>query len=221
MSLLNLSIHKWILSGLKLVFITNLFSIVSLTSKAQLPGQLPVNLKTFKARTETNKMVKIFWTTLYEKDNGYFEIQRSVDGMNFKPVARIAGVNMNGITTDYFFIDSLPLKGISFYRLKQLDPFYNDRFSYSPIERVRSAEARVSFDVFPNPAPGAQFKISLLKNVPGNIDVLVFDQSGRLRLQQQFSNNNSVTVYHQLKAGFYNVKITCKEFTETRKIIIQ
>lgn len=221
MSLLHLGIRKWILSGLKLVFITSLFSIVSLTSKAQLPGQLPVNLKAFKARTETNNMVKVFWTTLYEKDNGYFEIQRSADGVNFTPLARIAGVNMNGITTDYFFIDSLPLKGISFYRLKQLDPVYDDRFSYSPIERVRSAEAQVLFDVFPNPAPGTEFKISLLKNVPGNFDVMVFDQSGRLRLQQQFSNNNSVTVYHHLKAGFYNVKITCKEFTETRKIIIQ
>jgi Secretion system C-terminal sorting domain len=221
MSLLHLSIRKWILSCLKLIFITSLFSVISLTSKAQLPGQLPVNLKAFKARTETNNMVKVFWTTLYEKDNGYFEIQRSADGVNFVPLVRIAGVNMNGITTDYFFIDSLPLKGISFYRLKQLDLVYDDRFSYSPIERVRSAEALVSFDIFPNPAPGTEFKISLLKNVPGNIDVMVFDQSGRLRLQQQFSNNNSVTIYHQLKAGLYNVKITCKEFTETRKIIIQ
>jgi hypothetical protein len=221
MSLLHLSIRKWILSCLKLIFITSLFFVISFSSKAQLPGQLPVNLKAFKARTETNNMVKVFWTTLYERDNGYFEIQRSADGVNFMPLARIAGVNMNGITTDYFFIDSLPLKGISFYRLKQLDLVYDDRFSYSPIERVRSAEALVSFDVFPNPAPGAEFKISLLKNVPGNIEVMVFDQSGLLRLQHQFSNSNSVTVYHQLKAGLYNVKITCKEFTETRKIIIQ
>jgi len=221
MSLLHLSIHKWILSGLKLIFITGLFSLISLSSKSQLPGQLPVNLKTFKVKAENNTRVKIFWTSLYEKDNGYFEIQRSSDGVNFKTVARIAGVNLYGISTDYIFFDSLPLKGISFYRLKQLDIVYNDRFSYSPIEKVRCAEAEISFDIFPNPAPGTEFKISLLKNVPGNIDVMVFDQSGKLRLQQQFSNNNSVTVYHQLKAGLYNVKITCKEFTETRKIIIQ
>jgi hypothetical protein len=166
-------------------------------------------------------MVKVFWTTFYEKDNGYFEIQRSADGVNFTVVARIAGLNLYGITTDYFFIDSLPLKGVSFYRLKQQDVVIDDQFSYSPIERVKSADARVSFDIFPNPALSAEFKISLLKNVPGNIDVMVFDQSGKLRLQQQFRNNNSVTVYHQLKAGLYNVKITCKEFTETRKIIIQ
>jgi hypothetical protein len=221
MSLLHLSIYKWVLSGLKLIFITSLFFIISLSSKAQLPGQIPVNLKTFKARTETNNMVKVFWTTFYEKDNGYFEIQRSADGVNFTVVARIAGLNLYGITTDYFFIDSLPLKGVSFYRLKQQDVVIDDQFSYSPIERVKSADARVSFDIFPNPALSAEFKISLLKNVPGNIDVMVFDQSGKLRLQQQFRNNNSVTVYHQLKAGLYNVKITCKEFTETRKIIIQ
>ena len=221
MSLLHLSIHKWILSGLKIIFITSLFSIISLSSKAQLPGQIPVNLKTFKARTETNNMVKVFWTTFYEKDNGYFEIQRSADGVNFTVVARIAGINLYGITTDYFFIDSLPLKGISFYRLKQLDVVIDDQFSYSPIERVRSADARISFDIFPNPAPGFEFKISLLKNVPGNIDIMVFDQSGSLRLQKQFRNNNTVTINHHLKPGLYNVKITCREFTETRRIIIQ
>jgi hypothetical protein len=185
MSLLHLSIHKWILSGLKLIFISSLFSVISLSSKAQLPGQLPVNLKVFKVRMETNNRVKIFWTTLYEKDNGYFEIQRSADGVNFTTAARITGINLYGISTDYFFVDSLPLKGISFYRLKQLDVLIDDHFSYSPIERVRCVEAGVLFDIFPNPAPGAEFKISLLKNVAGNIDVMVFDQSGRLRLQQQ------------------------------------
>lgn len=221
MSLLNLSIRQWILSGLKLIFITGLFSVISLSSKAQLPGQLPVNLKTFKVKVENNTRVKIFWTTLYEKDNGYFEIERSSDGVNFNTVARITGINLYGITTDYIFFDSLPLKGISFYRLKQRDLVYDDKFSYSPIEKVKFAEAEISFDIFPNPAPGFEFKIDLLKNVPGNIDVMVFDQSGRLRLQQQFRNNNMVTIYHHLKPGLYNVKITCKEFTETRRIIIQ
>jgi len=220
MSLLNLGIRKWILPNAKLIFMACLAVLISLSLKAQIPsGQLPVNLKIFKARAETNKKVKVFWTTLYEKDNAYFDIERSSDGVHYTVVGKIPGVNNYGIPTDYYFYDDNALKGISFYRLKQVD--INTVFTHSPVERVKISETATSFDIYPNPVPGHTFKIDLLKYIPGNIDVTIFDQSGRVVLQQQFSNNNIVTIYHQLKAGSYNIKITCKELVETRKMIIQ
>lgn len=220
MSTLNLSIQNWVLTNLKLIFITCLVFLFVFSAKAQTPaGQLPVNLKTFKARAENNNKVKVFWTTAYEKDNGYFDIERSANGVNFTMVGRIPGVNHSGILTDYTFYDNNSLKGISFYRLKQVD--VDGKFSYSPIERVRNSETDHSVDVYPNPSVGREFKINLLKNVPGSIDVTVFDLSGRLKLQQQFNDNNTITITHNLAAGTYHIKISGKEFTETRKLIIQ
>ncbi len=219
MSLLNLNIQKWVLTNLKFNFITCLVILVAFSAPAQLPGQLPVNLKAFKARAENNDKVKVFWTTEYEKDNGFFDIERSTDAVNFTLVGSVAGVNRNGHLTDYIFYDKHAIKGISFYRLKQVD--VDRKFSYSPIERVRNADTDNSFDVYPNPALGNEFKVNLLKNVPGAVDVLIFDLGGRLQMKQQFSNNNTFSVNHDLPAGVYTVKIAGKAFAATKKLVLQ
>lgn len=216
---LNFSIPKRVFTNLKFISITCLAVLLAFTANAQLPGQLPVNLKAFKARAESSNKVQVFWTTEYEKDNGYFNIERSEDGTNFKVVGRVAGVNSHGILTDYTFYDNNCLKGISFYRLKQVD--IDTKFSYSPIERVKNAAVTNSFDVYPNPATGNTFKINVLKNTTDNIDVMIFDQCGRLQLKQQFSNNNTNNINHHLPAGMYTLKITGKEFTETKKLVIR
>ncbi|MBK7123960.1 MAG: T9SS type A sorting domain-containing protein [Chitinophagaceae bacterium] len=216
---LNLSLQKRVLTGLKLNFFTGIAILLAFSAKAQLPGQLPVNLKIFKASAVNSKQVKVFWTTEYEKDNGYFDIERSADGVNFSIVGRVPGINNNGHLTDYTFFDNQSMSGISFYRLKQVD--IDGKFSFSPIERVRNAETGHSADIYPNPASGASFNINLLKNIPGTIDVLVYDHVGRLKLQQQFGNNNTITVNHHLSAGIYTVKITGKELSSTRQLVIQ
>ncbi|HEX2684539.1 MAG TPA: T9SS type A sorting domain-containing protein [Ferruginibacter sp.] len=213
-------IQKLTLQKLRLIIIVSLAACTAFTASGQaLPGQLPVNLKTFKARAEDNNKVKVFWTTAYEKDNAYFDIERSVDGVNFAPVGRVAGINSNGILTDYVFYDLHALKGVSFYRLKQVD--VDTKFSYSPIERVRNASTDMSIDVYPNPVPGNEFKIDLYKMIPGTIDVMVYDQGGRVQLKQQFSNDNVLVVKHYLPAGLYIVKIVAKDLTDTRKLLIE
>ncbi len=211
--------RKSFVASLRSVLIIFIAFLFTYSAAAQLQGQLPVNLKEFKARAESNNKVKVFWTTEYEKDNAYFDIERSADGMNFTSVGKVPGVNYHGHLTDYFFYDPFPLKAISYYRLKQVD--VDGKFNYSPIERVKISDRDNSFDIFPNPPAGREFKIDLLKHVPGNIDVMVFDAAGSLRLQQRYSTNSMVTVLHNLPAGIYTVKVSGKEFSAAKKLVIQ
>ncbi len=204
------------LRSVLIIFITLLFTY---SAAAQLAGQLPVNLKTFKARSEINNKVKVFWTTEYEKDNAYFDIERSADAVNFTYVGKVPGVNYHGHLTDYIFCDLFPLKAISYYRLKQVD--VDGKFNYSPIERVKISDTDNSFDIFPNPPAGREFKIDLLKHVAGNINVMVFDATGSLRLHEQFASNSTLTVIHNFPAGIYTVKITGKEFNAAKKLVLQ
>lgn len=215
----TLSTCKSFIASLKFVLIIFMAMLFTFSATAQLTGQLPVNLKTFKAVAENNNKIKIFWTTEYEKDNAYFDIERSADGVNFTSAGKVPGVNYNGRLTDYIFYDPHPIKGISYYRLKQVD--VDGKFNYSPIERVKISDTDNSFDIFPNPPTGHEFKIDLLKNVPGNIDVAVFDAGGSLRLQQQYGTNGIITVIHNLPAGIYTVKITGKEFGASKMLVIQ
>lgn len=213
------STRKSFVASLKFLLTSSLAILLAFSANAQLPGQLPVNLKTFKAMVETSNKVKIFWTTEYEKDNAYFNIEISTDGINFTNVGKVPGVNYHGHLTDYTFYDPHPLKGISYYRLKQVD--VDGKFSYSPIERVKISDIDHSFDLFPNPVAGREFRIDVLKNVPGNIDLAVFDAGGSLRLQRQYAGNSIVTVTHNLPAGIYTVQITGTAFKASKKMIIQ
>lgn len=218
MSTLILINKERVLTCLKFSCITCLIILFAFSARAQSPGQLPVNLKIFKAGIENKNTVKVFWTTSYEKDNGYFDIERSVDGANFFRIGRVAGVNRSGILTDYIFYDNSALKGISYYRLKQVD--VDLKYTYSPIERVRNLDTDNSTVFYPNPATGSEFKIDLVKNIAGVIDVMVFDLSGRLQLQQQFSNTSTLSIRHHLPAGIYTVKIFAGDLAVTRKLVI-
>lgn len=208
-------INRCISFSLKLLCIACLGFLFSSPAKAQ----LPVNLKTFKARSITTNKAEIFWTTEYEKDNLYFDIERSVDGVHFISAGRVPGKNQNGVLTDYTFYDNNAIAGISYYRLKQVD--VDDSSLYSQVERVGNSGNGTSVEIYPNPVPGGVFKISVAKKISGKIDLQIFNAAGNLQLQQQFSDCNSFLIDHHLRPGMYTVTISGKDITLTRKLLIQ
>lgn len=182
-------------------------------------GPLPVNLSEFKAMVVPGSKVKLEWTTSGEKDNSFFDIERSGDAVNFSNIGRVPGFgNYNGIHK-YVYYDKYPMMGISYYRLKQVD--INSRFSYSEVKNVKISDTDNSFDIFPNPARKDEIKIYSLKNIQGSIDVMVYDINGRLNLQQMFNDTNTFTIKHSLQTGIYTVKITGNNLSETKKLVIQ
>lgn len=180
---------------------------------------LPVNIISFDASVENNKKVKLTWTTTYERDNSHFEIQRSKDGINFISIASVASRNNSNSLEYYSQYDEQPLKGISFYRLKQMD--YDRKTSYTRVEKVKITDPVGGVDIFPNPATGNSFNINITGNIKGTVDVQVIDMSGRLHLQQQFNSGNIITVNHRLQAGTYMIKITGEGLNENKKLVIK
>ncbi len=81
--------------------------------------------------------VKITWQTGMAAQTGTFFIERSNDASNFEQIA-MATANEGGSSIAYFEIDRTPLKGTSFYRIKQVT---NEGFViYSPIRTIKSYE---------------------------------------------------------------------------------
>ena len=90
---------------------------------------LPVELSNFNVRyDEKSKNVLLDWTTETEVNNDYFTIERSKDLVNFEVVDVVKGNGNSNITQNYHLIDNKPLKGTSYYRLKQTD--YDGQFEY-------------------------------------------------------------------------------------------
>jgi hypothetical protein len=119
-------------------------------------GPLPVKFVTFTAQQLKNKVV-LHWQTATEQNNRGFEIQRKLEGQNYKTIGFVASGNANGNsnqTSAYSYNDmSDPGKpGQVFYRLKQIDLDGNSSFSEVRFINYNMEETTVL--IYPNPANG-------------------------------------------------------------------
>lgn len=173
---------------------------------------LPVKLSFFTVKLSKGK-VETQWRTEQEIDNKQFEIERSVNGVSFSPITVIAGKGTISTSSDYTFTDEAPLKGISFYRLKQED--IDGKATYSAIKRIDNRLPGIEINsIFPNP-------VHDLVNLSINVDhsmlltAKIYDAAG----QQVAAANRIMQAGLQswrvnlplLKAGLYKLVITGEE----------
>lgn len=81
---------------------------------------LPVEFTDFTA-TRFNRSMLLQWSTESEKDNDYFEIERSSNGVDWNRIALTDALGESTSRTEYQETDPDPLPGISYYRLSQYD----------------------------------------------------------------------------------------------------
>ncbi len=120
------------------------------------PGQLPVSLVSFYGIAEKEKM-NLFWETASESNNSHFELERSIDGEEFKIVTTIQGSGNSNSRIRYSTEDYEPIKGTSYYRLKQVD--FDGKFAYSNLISLSSLVANNACNLIvkPNPCMGKCF----------------------------------------------------------------
>jgi hypothetical protein len=180
---------------------------------------LAIKLSSFTALAENNSRVNVFWTTETEKNSSHFEIQRSSNGIHFTSIGTITAAGNSNHTQRYKFIDEQPLKGISFYRLKQFD--IDGNATYTKTERVHLKDNNTWVDIYPNPFSGNSFTIKLQKAVEGVVNIKVIDTKGRLQIHQQVNGANTISIHHKLAKGLYTVVVTAVNFSESKKLVIQ
>jgi Concanavalin A-like lectin/glucanases superfamily len=64
------------------------------------------------------KDIELDWETANEKGRNVFEVERSSNGKDFKQIAVLKGI---GYASNYHFVDTEPLSGNNYYRLKVND----------------------------------------------------------------------------------------------------
>lgn len=84
-------------------------------------GVLPVQLIYFRADALPDKSVYLQWATASEVNNNYFMILRSNDGTHFDQMGKVNGHGTTTQFSQYDFTDRLPIPGLSFYRILQID----------------------------------------------------------------------------------------------------
>ena len=102
----------------------------SVACKNNVTINFPVHFEDLTVKLINNK-VQITWSTLTEKNNKQFEIQRSADGETFKTIAIVFTLDDSNEIKNYTFRDEL--KGVKekklTYRIKQVDTSEGYAFS--------------------------------------------------------------------------------------------
>ena len=134
---------------------------------------LSAKFLTFNAVLNNNR-VNLEWQTGMEKDNDYFQIERSADGIHWLPGERIQGAGNSSAVTSYEAVDYHPLPGISYYRIKQMG--YNEQVTYSEVRTVYNQQKGIA--VFPNPTADVAVVSGLNPRISNTIRLV--DATGKL-----------------------------------------
>ncbi len=182
---------------------------------------LPVHFKSFNANRTTSSNVSIVWTTASEQNNKGFNVQKNVGG-EWKTVvfvfSQAEGGNSSSDLT-YSFKDANNEKGITQYRIQQVDLDGNAK--YSDIRAIRGEGTAAKIVVYPNPSSDGKLNLVFEGNSEVR-DVQVGDMQGRIVKSYKGITNN-ILVIEKLSSGFYTIKITNRNTaaTSVEKVVVK
>lgn len=187
---------------------------------------LPVELVWFKGFAE-NGSVKLQWETASERDNHYFEIQRSYDAKEFEAIGSVAGHGTTVVAQEYSYFDDAPGTGTVYYRLKQVD--YNGRYEYSEIAVVNMKslqDAAMKIVLYPNPNQSNQVSLRLLSRFDsGTAKVTIHDLYGKTFVNtdlivSDLQSGTALSLPTTMKTGVYMVTIQVGAMVTQEKLIV-
>ncbi|MEO7175841.1 MAG: S8 family serine peptidase, partial [Saprospiraceae bacterium] len=116
--------------------------------EAALASPLEVVIRYFEASTD-QKVVLLKWATETEFNASHFVIQRSTDTKNWEDIGSVAALGNSTSLHHYQFTDNNAIKGISYYRLKQMD--LDLLADYSQVRAIQIGK-KTLITLSPNPA---------------------------------------------------------------------
>ncbi|PIQ22896.1 MAG: hypothetical protein COW65_00525 [Cytophagales bacterium CG18_big_fil_WC_8_21_14_2_50_42_9] len=182
---------------------------------------LPVELLNFTAALENTK-VSLKWQTATEINNDYFVVERSQNGVSFSSISKVKGAGNSLQLNTYSQLDAAPLKGVAYYRLKQVD--INGDFTYSKIVAVNNKAGIIAQQLvaYPNPTSN-KVKLLIDSYAPATYTIEVRDLTGKLLLVNQANLGSKLTEIaldlSTLSAGTYLVTARSAEQQLVTRIV--
>ncbi len=177
---------------------------------------LPIELLFFDANLNNKKAVDLTWETSAERDNDYFTIDKSVDGLNWVNLGIVDGAGTTSIPQSYYLEDFNPVLGLNYYRLKQTD--FNGEFTYADIRTI-NLKNQDEYFLYPNPSDKS-VNIYGLNSETDQINIL--DNLGKnIYFETNIISKNQIEVSTSNFAnGIYYVKISTNLNQYTLKLTV-
>ena len=169
---------------------------------------LPVKLSAFTAQP-VEKTVQLKWTTATEKNNAYFNVQRSTDARNFTTIGKVNGRGNASAVTDYTFTDNTPVNGKNYYRLQQVDK--DGKLTTFHVLMVNTKDRQAGIKVLQN-SDNASVELLLTATEALAANLSISDMFGRVLAQKNLSltegTSRQFIEVPALTAGMYVATLT-------------
>jgi hypothetical protein len=195
-------------------------------------GMLPIRLGSFLCTDWGGGSVRIAWETLSEIGTYGFNVQRSTDDRltwNMVPSSFRQGAGTTNEPHDYVVVDRVPVGGVAWYRLEEIDLdgsiSYSDPVKFLPVTGVRP-DREGTFGLlraYPNPFnPETTIRYDVSR--AGHVRLEVFDLLGRLvslLVDEELSPGTYTAAFHarRFDTGTYFCRLTTLTGVSTQRII--
>lgn len=170
---------------------------------------LPVQWQSFEAAW-TGTGVRLDWSTAAAWDADYFGVERSIDGVRYHELGRVAAQNTHQVTR-YSFDDwspERPAGGTLYYRLRQVD--LNGEIRYSPVRALPLDRFSGGLNIYPHPLDD-QFFIEIPLPALDSVSAQLFDLQGiavtTLEMRCVQDHKWAVKMPETIPAGMYILRI--------------
>ena len=194
------------------------------TANISAGGILAVKMTSFTVKKESNDAV-LRWTTISETKNDHFEIERSVDGLNFSKMGIVAGNGSTSLTKNYIYPDALVnvTSKVLYYRLRIVD--IDGKTSYSQVVALRldGSITMSNLTVYPNPFTN-NIKLQVHSAKEENSTIRFINMNGQevLKRNVTLQPGDNIVIVKDLETiaeGLYVMEFRTSNGVMTQKII--
>jgi len=171
---------------------------------------LPVKLISFNSEC-VNGLTSLKWQTASEVNSDYFQIERSIDGIDWYEISKVTASGFSNNIVNYEFTDINSEGFVGYYRLKQVD--FDGKFEYSNYIYVSNNNCLQdnNINIYPNPAQEELF-IRITNSTSGEGILIITDISGKVVKQELLNLSHKYSLIDLdvtgLSKGIYTIKIT-------------
>lgn len=206
------------------------------TSSFNNDSTLPVELYYFKAEIVTNHIL-VTWGTATEVDNYGFNLERSLNSIDWIKLEFLPGYGTSNIPRDYSYEDTtVVLNSIYYYRLKQIDIVgsfaYSDTISIhflTKLDEIASlSEPKFYlYQNYPNPFnPKTKIQFEIVEG--GKVELIVFDVLGKEvaklvdheLIPGTYECEFNPSLYSEYSSGVFFYRLNSGSYSDTKKLII-
>ena len=156
---------------------------------AVFPNPLPIELIEFTG-TKNDQSLDLKWSTASERNNDYFTLEHSVDGINFEVIDRVIGAGTTNERQEYSYPNAVLQGGINYYRLSQTD--FDGTAKRLEIIAIEEDKLSSIFSVYPNPNVERKINISFNSTSKTPVTYKLYSMYGQLLGSEELYSTDQI-----------------------------